>query len=65
METILHRIKAYLYNNPLTTGDIRDFIAHAISERSLNRRYSLEVGTTQYDVSFLLKEPPIVHAIKY
>ncbi|WP_346984430.1 DNA-binding domain-containing protein [Chryseobacterium sp. POE27] len=36
MATILHRIKAYLYDNVLTKDNPNDFTARTISERSLN-----------------------------
>ncbi|SEM81783.1 protein of unknown function [Chryseobacterium taichungense] len=36
MSTILHRIKAYLYDNVLTKDNPNDFIARTASERSLN-----------------------------
>ncbi|WP_042723129.1 DNA-binding domain-containing protein [Flavobacterium sp. B17] len=36
MSTILHKIKAYLYDNVLTKDNPNDFIARTTSERSLN-----------------------------
>ena len=36
MVTILHRIKAYLYDNALTKDNPNDYVARVISERSLN-----------------------------
>jgi len=36
MATILHKIKAYLYDNVLTKDNPNDFTARTISERSLN-----------------------------
>jgi DNA-binding domain/Domain of unknown function (DUF4469) with IG-like fold len=36
MSTILHRIKAYLYDNVLTKDNPNDFTARTASERSLN-----------------------------
>jgi hypothetical protein len=36
METILHRIKAHLYENALTKDNPNDYIARVNSERSLN-----------------------------
>lgn len=33
---ILHKIKAYLYDNFLTKDNPNDFIARTVSERSLN-----------------------------
>ena len=36
MATILHRIKAYLYDNVLTKDKPNDFIARTVSERSLS-----------------------------
>jgi hypothetical protein len=35
---ILHRIRAYLYDNPLTTGNKNDFMARVVSDRSLSVR---------------------------
>lgn len=34
--TILHKFKAYLYDNFLTKDNPNDFIAHIVSEWSLN-----------------------------
>jgi hypothetical protein len=45
MATILHRIKAFLYNNPLT-DDPNDYVARVSSERS----------TMQFGGTTLLKE---------
>jgi hypothetical protein len=36
MEAILHRIKAWLFPNALTTEDPNDFTARVSSEKSLN-----------------------------
>jgi hypothetical protein len=36
MENPLHRIKAYLYDNPLTKDDVNDYVARVSSEYSLN-----------------------------
>ncbi|MDR3246352.1 MAG: DUF4469 domain-containing protein [Prevotellaceae bacterium] len=36
METILHRIKAYLYDNALTKDNSNDFVARVSAERSLS-----------------------------
>lgn len=36
METVLHRIKAYLYENTLTKDNSNDYIARVSSERGLN-----------------------------
>ncbi|MGE4512557.1 MAG: DNA-binding domain-containing protein [Chryseobacterium sp.] len=36
MANILHRIKAYLYDNTLTKDNSNDFTARTVSERSLN-----------------------------
>jgi hypothetical protein len=36
METVLHRIKAHLYDNPLTKDSPGDFIARVSAERSLS-----------------------------
>ncbi|WP_376778754.1 DNA-binding domain-containing protein [Chryseobacterium taichungense] len=36
MANILHKIKAYLYDNTLTKDNPNDFIARTASERSLN-----------------------------
>jgi hypothetical protein len=47
METILHRIKAYLYDNVLTQDNSHDFIARVASERSLNVRDICNVAGTR------------------
>jgi hypothetical protein len=36
MATISHRIKAYLYDNPLTKDDVNDYAARESSEQSLS-----------------------------
>jgi len=36
MTTILHKIKAYLYDNVLTKDNPNDFTARTVSERSLS-----------------------------
>jgi hypothetical protein len=43
--TILHQIKAYLYNNPLTKEDPNDYIAKVSSEHSLNVKQISETAT--------------------
>ena len=48
METlILHRIKAYLYDNVLTTDNANDFIARVASEHSLNVRDVCNAAVTR------------------
>ncbi|MDR2683089.1 MAG: DUF4469 domain-containing protein [Dysgonamonadaceae bacterium] len=42
MANILHRIKAYLYDNPLTKDDANDYVARVSSEQSLNVRQVAE-----------------------
>jgi hypothetical protein len=44
MEAILHRIKAWLYDNALTTEDPNDFTARVSSEKSLNVRQVCEAA---------------------
>lgn len=46
METILHRIKAYLYDN-LLTEDPNDFSARVISERSLTIKQVCELAVAR------------------
>ena len=66
MTTNLHRIKAYLYDNPLT-DDPNDFKARTSSERSLNIRQicesaitrggaNIQASTMQYVTELFLKE---------
>jgi hypothetical protein len=66
MATILHRIKAYLYNNPLT-GNPEDYSARVSSDRSLGIQEicesavsrggaDLSAATIQHGVSLFLKE---------
>jgi hypothetical protein len=47
METILHRIKAYLYDNPLTKEDVSDYVARVSSEQSLNVKQIAEAATSR------------------
>ena len=44
---ILHRIKAYLYDNLLTRDNPNDFIARTISERSLNVKQICEAAVNR------------------
>lgn len=44
---ILHRIKAYLYDNVLTRDNPNDFIARTISERSLNVKQICEAAVSR------------------
>ncbi len=44
---ILHKIKAYLYDNVLTKDNPNDFIARTISERSLNVKQICEAAVTR------------------
>lgn len=44
---ILHRIKAYLYDNVLTKDNPNDFIARTVSERSLNVKQICEAAVTR------------------
>ncbi len=66
MDTILHRVKAYLYVNPLT-GRPNDYMARVISEKSLGiaeicesavRRGGADLpqATIQHGVDIFLKE---------
>jgi hypothetical protein len=45
--TILHHIKAYLYDNVLTIEDPNDFIARVSSERSLNVKQICELAVAR------------------
>ncbi|MDR0668337.1 MAG: DUF4469 domain-containing protein [Prevotellaceae bacterium] len=47
MATILHRIKAYLYDNTLTKENPDDLVARVSSERSLNVRDICESAATR------------------
>jgi len=44
---ILHKIKAYLYDNVLTKDDPNDFIARTVSERSLNVKEICEAAVSR------------------
>lgn len=44
---ILHRIKAYLYDNFLTKDNPNDFIARTVSERSLNVKQICEAAVSR------------------
>lgn len=44
---ILHKIKAYLYDNFLTKDDPNDFIARTISERSLGIKQICESAVSR------------------
>lgn len=44
---ILHKIKAYLYDNVLTKDNPNDFIARTLSERSLNVKQICEAAVTR------------------
>jgi hypothetical protein len=47
MAIILHRIKAYLYDNPLTEKDENDFVARVSSEHSLNVQQIAEAAVSR------------------
>jgi hypothetical protein len=47
MEAILHRIKAYLYDNALTTENPDDYSARVSSEKSLNVRQVCETAVAR------------------
>jgi hypothetical protein len=47
MATILHRIKAYLYENVLTKDDPNDYIARVSAERTLSVRQVCESAVTR------------------
>lgn len=59
---ILHKIKAYLYDNMLTKDNPNDYIARVISERSLNVKQICEAAVTRggADVS----APAMEHAVE-
>lgn len=65
--TVQHKIKAYLHDNPLTTENTNDMIARVMSERSLNIKDICESATNrgganipatamQYATELFLKE---------
>nr|WP_312903266.1 DNA-binding domain-containing protein [Chryseobacterium taichungense] len=47
MANILHKIKAYLYDNTLTEDNPNDFIARTASERSLSVKQICEAAVVQ------------------
>jgi hypothetical protein len=47
METLLHRIKAHLYDNPLTKDDPNDFVARVNAERSLSVKEICAMATAR------------------
>jgi hypothetical protein len=47
METILHRIRAYLYDNPLTTDNANDYVARVNSEQSLTVKQIAEMAAVR------------------
>ncbi|MDR2065030.1 MAG: hypothetical protein LBP85_04905 [Prevotellaceae bacterium] len=58
MATVLHKIKAWLYDNLLTQDNPNNYIARVYSERSLGMSDICEMEvTTQYAVGYVLKEP--------
>lgn len=62
MANILHKIRAYLYDNVLTTDNLNDFIARTASERSLNVKQvcTAAVNRGGSDVS----APSMEHAVE-
>jgi hypothetical protein len=44
---ILHRIKAYLYDNPLTEKDLNDYVARVSSEHSLSVKQVAEAAASR------------------
>lgn len=44
---ILHKIKAYLYDNVLTKDNPNDFITRTVSERSLNVKQICEAAVNR------------------
>jgi len=47
MANILHRIRAYLYDNVLTADNPNDYIARTVSERSLNVKQVCETAVSR------------------
>jgi hypothetical protein len=47
MANILHRIKAFLYDNPLTELDVNDYVARVSSEQSLNVKQIAEAACSR------------------
>jgi hypothetical protein len=47
MDAVLHRIKAYLYDNALTKEDVNDYVARVSSEHSLSVQQIAETATSR------------------
>jgi hypothetical protein len=62
METILHRIKANLYENVLTKEDPNDYIARVSSERTLNVKQICEAAVSRGSAD--IPAPAMHHAVE-
>lgn len=61
MENILHKIKAYLYDNVLTKDNPNDFIARTVSERSLGIKEISEIAVKRGSAD--VSAPAMEHAV--
>jgi hypothetical protein len=61
MTTILHRIKAYLYDNALTKDDVNDYVARVNSEHSLSVKQIAETATSRGGAD--ISAPAMEHAV--
>jgi hypothetical protein len=61
MNAILHRIKAYLYNNALTKDDVNDLVARVSSEESLTVRQIAESASERGGAD--ISAPAMEHAV--
>jgi hypothetical protein len=66
MATILHRIKAHLYENVLTKDDPNDYIARVSSERTLNVKQVCEAAVSRggADISASAMEHAVILWLK-
>jgi hypothetical protein len=62
MATILHRIKAHLYDNVLTKDDLHDYIARVASERTLNIKQVCEAAVSRGGAD--IPAPAMEHAVE-
>jgi hypothetical protein len=61
MATILHRIKAHLYDNALTKDDVNDYIARVNSEHSLSVKQIAETAVARGGAD--ISAPAMEHAV--
>ncbi|MDR1120529.1 MAG: DUF4469 domain-containing protein [Dysgonamonadaceae bacterium] len=62
MATVLHRIRAFLYDNPLTKENPNDMIARVISERSLDVHDVCETAVSRGGAD--ITAPAMEHAVE-